>query len=49
MTKIRAAGMVPGLWIEPEVMAIHCDSADIELPLNAIFERDRQRVVEQGR
>ena len=41
--------MVPGLWIEPEVMGINCPAADKELPLNASFQRGGKRVVGQGR
>ena len=49
MTKIRAAGLTPGLWIEPEVMGINCAAADEELPSEAFFQRDGKRIVEQGR
>ena len=45
---IRAQGMVPGLWIEPEVVGVRSPVAQ-ELPLEAFFTRDGQRVVEQGR
>ena len=47
--KIRDAGMVPGLWIEPEVMGIQCPLADTALPVEAFFQRDGHRVIEQGR
>jgi alpha-galactosidase len=49
LKKIHEAGMVPGLWIEPEVMGIRCPIADTELPPEAFFQRDGKRVVEQGR
>ncbi len=45
---IRAEGMVPGLWIEPEVVGVRSPVSD-ELPLDAFFTRDGNRVVEQGR
>ncbi|KAJ4245554.1 hypothetical protein NW762_014063 [Fusarium torreyae] len=46
--KIRDAGMVPGLWIETEVMGIKCPAAEI-LPPEAFFQRNGQRLVEHGR
>jgi alpha-galactosidase len=45
---IRAEGMIPGLWLEPEVVGINSPVAT-QLPLEAFFIRDRERVVEQGR
>ncbi len=45
---IRAEGMVPGLWLEPEVVGVRSPVSD-ELPLDAFFTRDGNRVVEQGR
>ena len=45
---IRAEGMVPGLWIEPEVVGVRSPVAE-ELPLEAFFTRDGERLVEQGR
>jgi alpha-galactosidase len=45
---IRAEGMVPGLWIEPEVVGVSSPVAG-ELPLEAFFMREGDRVVEQGR
>lgn len=48
MRKIKAAGMTPGLWIEPEVIGV--SSPDLgKLPREAYFERDGQRVVERDR
>lgn len=45
---IRAEGMVPGLWIEPEVVGVRSPVA-AELPVDAFFIRGGERVVEQGR
>jgi alpha-galactosidase len=40
--------MVPGLWIEPEVVGVRSSLADT-LPTEAFFTRGGERVVEQGR
>lgn len=45
---IRAAGMVPGLWLEPEVVGVRSPVAG-RLPAEAFFTRRGQRVVENGR
>ncbi len=45
---IHAAGMVPGLWLEPEVVGVDSPVAD-ELPDEAFFLNHGQRVVEQQR
>jgi alpha-galactosidase len=45
---IRAEGMVPGLWIEPEVVGVRSPVAEA-LPQEAFFTRGGERVVEQGR
>ena len=45
---IRAEGMVPGLWIEPEVVGVRSPVAEV-LPPEAFFMRQGERVVEQGR
>ncbi len=45
---IRAAGMVPGLWLEPEVAGVHTAAAR-ELPADAFFQRGGTRVAEHGR
>jgi len=45
---IRAEGMVPGLWLEPEVVGADSPVAET-IPDEAYFRRDGQRVVEQGR
>jgi alpha-galactosidase len=46
--KIRAAGMVPGLWLEPEVMGLGSQVAQ-QLPDEAFFMRNGRRHVEDGR
>ena len=46
--EIRAAGMIPGLWIEPEVVGVHSSVAD-ELPDSAFFVRNGKRVNAAGR
>ncbi|USQ86189.1 alpha-galactosidase [Streptomyces phaeoluteigriseus] len=48
MDRIRGAGMVPGLWLEPEVVGVRSPVA-AELPEEAFFRRDGVRVVEWGR
>ena len=48
LDRIRAAGMVPGLWLEPEVVGVRSPVAG-QLPGEAFFQRDGQRVVEHGR
>ena len=45
---IRKAGMVPGLWLEPEVVGTRSPVA-AQLPPDAFFQRAGQRVVEHGR
>jgi alpha-galactosidase len=45
---IRAEGMIPGLWLEPEVVGVRSPIAD-QLPAEAFFSRDGVRVVEQNR
>lgn len=46
--RIRAAGMVPGLWLEPEVVGVRSPLAG-RLPDAAFFQRDGERVVDNGR
>jgi alpha-galactosidase len=46
--RIRAAGMTPGLWLEPEVVGVRSPVAS-QLPPDAFFIRRGQRVVENGR
>jgi alpha-galactosidase len=45
---IRAAGLIPGLWLEPEVVGVRSPIA-ARLPAEAFFTRHGQRVVENGR
>ncbi|WP_243638956.1 alpha-galactosidase [Streptacidiphilus pinicola] len=45
---ILAAGMTPGLWLEPEVVGVRSRVAE-QLPSDAFFQRDGERVVEHGR
>lgn len=48
LDQIRAAGMVPGLWVEPEVVGVK--SAVVhELPESAFFQRGGRRLEEKGR
>ncbi|UJV46521.1 alpha-galactosidase [Streptomyces sp. AMCC400023] len=46
--RIRERGMVPGLWLEPEVVGVRSAVA-AELPPEAFFQRDGVRLTEQGR
>jgi alpha-galactosidase len=48
LDRIREAGMVPGVWLEPEVVGVRSPVAD-QLPPEAFFQRDGERVVEHGR
>ena len=48
MAVIREHGMIPGLWIEPEVVGVRSPAAD-ELPEEAFFCRDGKRLIENGR
>ncbi|WP_049568369.1 glycoside hydrolase family 36 protein [Streptomyces sp. SBT349] len=45
---IRDRGMVPGLWLEPEVVGVRSPMAE-RLPDEAFFQRYGARVVEHGR
>ncbi|MCC3763399.1 alpha-galactosidase [Glycomyces sp. TRM65418] len=45
---IRDAGMVPGLWLEPEVIGVRSPMADT-LPHEAFLQRHGQRLVEHHR
>ncbi|WP_194396363.1 glycoside hydrolase family 36 protein [Microbacterium atlanticum] len=45
---IRAAGMIPGLWLEPEVIGTRSPVAD-SLPDEAFLQRNGVRVVEHHR
>jgi len=46
--RIHDRGMVPGLWLEPEVIGVASPVAD-ELPDEAFFGVDGQRLIEAGR
>ncbi|MER5794038.1 alpha-galactosidase [Streptomyces sp. NPDC001980] len=48
LDRIRERGMVPGLWLEPEVIGVHSPVAR-SLPDEAFFRRDGVRVTETGR
>ena len=45
---IREAGMVPGLWLEPEVIGVKSPMAE-KLSDSAFFQRNGHRIVEQER
>ena len=45
---IRDAGMVPGLWLEPEVIGVRSPMAD-QLPPEAFLQRHGRRLVEHHR
>jgi alpha-galactosidase len=48
LDRIRDRGMVPGLWLEPEVVGVHSPVA-AQLPAEAFFRRGGLPVVEFGR
>ncbi|MFD7404783.1 glycoside hydrolase family 36 protein [Streptomyces sp. NPDC059866] len=48
LDRIRERGMVPGLWLEPEVVGVRSPVASA-LPPEAFFQRDGVRIAEQGR
>ena len=48
LDRIRSAGMVPGLWLEPEVVGVRSPVA-AQLPPEAFFQRDGALVTEHGR
>ncbi|MFI9569429.1 alpha-galactosidase [Streptomyces rishiriensis] len=48
LDRIRERGMVPGLWLEPEVIGVRSPMAR-SLPDEAFFRRDGIRVIETGR
>ena len=45
---IKAASMVPGIWLEPEVIGINSPMAE-KLPDSAFFQRNGRRVAENSR
>jgi alpha-galactosidase len=46
--RIRERGLIPGLWLEPEVIGVRSPMAD-RLPADAFFCRRGRRVAEAGR
>ena len=48
LDRIRERGLVPGLWLEPEVVGVRSPMAD-RLPDDAFFCRRGRRVAEAGR
>ncbi|MFC9689279.1 glycoside hydrolase family 36 protein [Kribbella sp. NPDC056951] len=46
--EIQDAGLVPGLWLEPEVVGVRSEIAE-QLPPDAFFWRDGRRIAETGR
>ncbi|HEU5130191.1 MAG TPA: alpha-galactosidase [Glycomyces sp.] len=48
LDRIRGLGMVPGIWLEPEVVGVRSPLAE-RLPDAAFFQRHGQRIVEHGR
>lgn len=48
LDKIRRHGLIPGLWVEPEVVGVRSVVAD-RLPKDAFFQERGERVVEKGR
>jgi Melibiase len=48
LARIRSHGMVPGIWLEPEVVGVASPVAS-RLPDEAFFQRGGERVVEHAR
>ncbi|GFJ95913.1 hypothetical protein Prum_095550 [Phytohabitans rumicis] len=48
LARIRERGMVPGLWLEPEVIGVRSPMAD-KLPDEAFLQRGGERLVEANR
>ncbi|MHB9036333.1 MAG: glycoside hydrolase family 36 protein [Armatimonadota bacterium] len=48
LNHIRSKGMIPGLWLELEVMGIHCPLAS-KVPDDWFFMRHGKRIVDNGR
>jgi alpha-galactosidase len=48
LRRIRAAGMIPGLWLEPEVVGVRSPVVE-QLPPDAFFTLQGNRVSENGR
>lgn len=45
---IRKKGMIPGLWLELEVMGIHCPLAS-KVPKDWFFQRNGRVIIDEGR
>lgn len=45
---IRAKGMIPGMWIEPEVMGVNCPILD-QFDDDCFFTRHGRRIIDHGR
>lgn len=45
---IRAKGMIPGIWLEPEVMGVNCPIQD-QFDDDCFFMRHGKRVIDHGR
>jgi alpha-galactosidase len=48
LDKIKSKGLIPGLWLEPEVVGVRSVVAN-RLPKEAFFQECGQRIVENGR
>ncbi|KAM0544216.1 hypothetical protein ACHAPJ_011905 [Fusarium lateritium] len=48
MYKIKSKGLIPGLWLEPEVVGVRSVVGD-RLPEDAFFHENGQRIIERGR
>ncbi|KAJ5742942.1 Aldolase-type TIM barrel [Penicillium manginii] len=48
LDKIRAKGLIPGLWLEPEVVGVRSAVGD-RLPKEAFFQEHGHRIIEKGR
>ncbi|KAL2440882.1 hypothetical protein ABEF95_008124 [Exophiala dermatitidis] len=48
LATIRSHGLIPGVWLEPEVIGVRSVAAG-ELPEEAFFQECGQRIVERGR
>lgn len=46
--EIKAKGLIPGLWLEPEVVGVRSVVGNI-LPKDAFFQEDGERIIERGR
>lgn len=48
LRRIRERGMIPGLWLEPEVMGIHCPMVEKVSP-EWFFQRNGRPIIDHGR